>query len=141
VFVSTHEGVCVTDAQRNIIMVNPAFEEITGFREVEVRGQNPRVLKSGLHDDAFYRAIWQDIDEKDFWRGEIWNKRKDGSVYPEWLTISAVRDALGAITNYVALFTDISRVKESEERLKFLAHHDPLTSPARLLTFLTRQIP
>lgn len=137
VFVSTHEGVCVTDAQRNIIMVNPAFEEITGYREAEVRGQNPRVLKSGLHDDAFYRTIWQDIAEKDYWRGEIWNKRKDGSVYPEWLTISAVRDALGAVTNYVALFTDISRVKESEERLKFLAHHDPLTAlPNRTLLSL-----
>ncbi|MCW2274354.1 EAL domain-containing protein [Rhodoblastus acidophilus] len=137
VFVSTHEGVCVTDAQRNILMVNPAFEEITGYREAEVRGENPRVLKSGLHDDAFYQAIWQDIGDKDYWRGEIWNKRKDGSVYPEWLTISAVRDSLGVVTNYVALFTDISRVKESEERLKFLAHHDPLTSlPNRTLLSL-----
>jgi len=128
VFVSTHEGVCVTDAQRNIIMVNPAFEEITGYSEAEVRGENPRKLKSDRHDDAFYRTIWKEIDGNGFWRGEIWNRRKDGTVYPEWLTISAVRDSLGAITNYVGLFTDISRVKESEERLKFLAHHDPLTA-------------
>jgi diguanylate cyclase (GGDEF)-like protein/PAS domain S-box-containing protein len=137
VFASTHEGVVVTDAHRNVIMVNPAFEEITGYSAAEVRGQNPRRLKSGRHDDGFYRAIWKEIDEKGFWRGEIWNKRKDGAVYPEWLTISAVRDALGAVTHYVGLFTDISRVKESETRLKFLAHHDPLTSlPNRTLLSL-----
>ncbi|PPQ28633.1 hypothetical protein CCR94_17490, partial [Rhodoblastus sphagnicola] len=137
VFVSTHEGVCVTDAARNIIMVNPAFEEITGYSEAEVRGGNPRKLKSDRHEADFYRAIWKDIDAKGVWRGEIWNRRKDGVVYPEWLTISTVRDAAGAITHYVGLFTDISRIKESEERLKFLAHHDPLTGlPNRTLLSL-----
>jgi diguanylate cyclase (GGDEF)-like protein/PAS domain S-box-containing protein len=137
VFVSTHEGVCVTDAARNIIMVNPAFQEITGYSEAEVRGENPRKLKSDLHDADFYRAIWRAIDEKGVWRGEIWNRRKDGIIYPEWLTISAVRDGAGAVTNYVGLFTDITRIKESEERLKFLAHHDPLTAlPNRTLLSL-----
>jgi len=137
VFVSTHEGVVVTDAARNIIMVNPAFEEITGYSEAEVRGQNPRKLKSDRHDAEFYRSVWRAIDETGVWRGEIWNRRKDGTDYPEWLTISVVRDAAGAITHYVGLFTDISRIKESEERLKFLAHHDPLTTlPNRTLLSL-----
>jgi len=137
VFTSTHEGIVVTDAHRDVIMVNPAFEEITGYSSQDMRGQNMRKLQSGRHDRDFYRTIWTAIEENGVWRGEIWNRRKDGTIFPEWLTISAVRDAGGAVTNYVGLFADISRIKESEERLKFLAHHDALTAlPNRTLLSL-----
>ncbi len=134
VFESTREGVIITDAQCNIIAVNSAFTEVTGYSEPEVLGKNPSMLKSGRHDADFYREMWAAIKESGFWRGEIWNRRKNGDTYPEWQTISAVFDEDNRVTNYVAVFSDISSVKESEEKLEYLAHHDPLTElPNRLL--------
>ncbi len=134
VFTSTHEGVVVTDAGKNILMVNPAFEAITGYSEEEMRGKNMRLMQSGRHGREFYQAMWQSIREVGYWRGEIWNRRKSGEIFPELTTISAVYDASGAVTNYVGLFSDIGRLKQSETRLEFLAHHDPLTQlPNRLL--------
>lgn len=138
VFESTREGVVITDAHRNIIAVNMAFTEVTGYTESEVRGKNPRLLQSGRHDEDFYRQMWSAIEESGYWRGEIWNRRKSGDIYPEWQTISVVRDGAGQVTNYVSVFSDISAVKESEEKLEYLAHHDPLTDLPNRLLFTAR---
>ena len=133
VFNSTQSGVCVTDADGNIVTVNPAFSAITGYERSELIGRNPRLLQSGRHDRTFYRELWDCLSRDGFWQGEIWNRRKTGEIYPELLAISAVRNAKGVLANYVATFTDISRIKQSESQLDHLAHHDPLTGlPNRL---------
>ncbi|MEW8351712.1 MAG: EAL domain-containing protein [Candidatus Thiodiazotropha taylori] len=127
VFSSTIEGVTITDTNGTILDVNDAFCEITGYSRDEVIGNNPRVLKSGRHKREFYDEMWHSLTTTGAWRGEIWNKRKDGIVYPEMLTISRVTDENQVPTGYVAVFTDITEAKKTEERLEFLAHHDPLT--------------
>ena len=128
VFDTTSEAILITDAKANIISVNKAFSDITGYEPEEALGRNPRFLQSGRHDDAYYRKMWAMLKESGFWRGEIWNRRKDGEVYPEWLTISAVKDQNGVVTNYMAIFIDITQRKQNEELLRFLATHDPLTN-------------
>ncbi len=134
VFENTADGVIITDADNNIIDVNRAFTEITGYRREEVLGKNPRILRSQRHDEKFYQALWNSLNTTGKWRGEIWNRRKDGSIYPEWLTISNVHEEGGKLTNYVAVFADISAVKHSQEQMEYLAHHDALTGlPNRLL--------
>ncbi|GAB4346235.1 MAG: hypothetical protein Kow006_04440 [Gammaproteobacteria bacterium] len=134
VFRSIAEGVIITDADQRILAVNPAFTRITGYSEEEVLGNKPGLLRSGRHDRDFYLALWASIHETGQWQGEIWNRRKCGEIYPQLLTISAVKDAEGRVVNYIGVFADISRVKESERRLEHLAHHDPLTDlPNRLL--------
>ncbi len=134
VFESTAEGIVITDARGVIQAVNRAFSRITGYDEAEVLGHTPRILKSGRHDPVFYERLWTELLGCGEWRGEIWNRRKNGEVYPEWLTISAVTDPQGQTCNYVAVFSDISQLKQSEERLDFLAHHDTLTGlPNRVL--------
>ena len=134
VFENTAEGVFITDPDGNIVEVNPAFTEITGYPRAEVIGQNPRIWRSDRHGQGFYEAMWQDIIDTGRWQGEIWNRRKDGSVYPEWLTISSVRDAGNRLTNFVAVFADITTIKRSQEELAHLAHYDALTDlPNRLL--------
>jgi diguanylate cyclase (GGDEF)-like protein/PAS domain S-box-containing protein len=131
---NTRDGVMITDAERLLVAVNSAFTEITGYTEQEVQGKRPTLLLSGRHDRSFYRAMWQSIRETGHWQGEVWNRRKDGEVYPQWLSISTVRNAAGEVTNYVGVFSDISRIKRSEEQLEHLAHYDPLTDlPNRLL--------
>lgn len=134
VFASTVEGVTITNLEGRILDVNQAFSDITGYERDEVIGENPRILKSGRHDINFYQAMWQSLLSTGQWRGEIWNRRKDGHVYPELLTISIVRDQNGSSTGYVGVFSDITNIKQSEERLDYLAHHDALTDlPNRLL--------
>jgi diguanylate cyclase (GGDEF)-like protein/PAS domain S-box-containing protein len=134
VFENTSEGVMITNARGDIVDVNRAFSEITGYSREEVVGQNPRILKSERHDVDFYRDIWHSLIDAGRWRGEIWNRRKDGSVYPEWLNISHVTDKQGELTHYVGVFTDITGIKQSQAQLAHLAHHDPLTDlPNRLL--------
>ena len=134
VFESTTEGVMVTNLTGDIIAVNQAFSDITGYPEDEVLGCNAQVLKSGHHDALFYQAMWAVLTQLGRWQGEIWNRRKSGEIYPEWLTISTVKDQVGQLTNYVGVFSDISHIKHAEAKLDFLAYHDPLTSlPNRLL--------
>ena len=127
VFDSTQESIMMTDACANIVAVNPAFEQITGFREAEVVGLNPRLLRSGQHDAAFYRCMWDSLEQEGQWRGEIWNRRKNGEVYPERTSISAVRDEAGNLTAYVSVSTDLSALKAAHNRLDFLSNHDALT--------------
>ena len=127
VFDSTQESITTTDADCNIIAVNPAFEQITGYKEREVLGRNPSLLRSGRHDSAFYRAMWASLENTGQWRGEIWNRRKNGQVYPERMGICAVRDPHGNISAYVSVSSDISALKEAHHQLDFLANHDPLT--------------
>ena len=134
VFENSSEGVIITDARACIVEVNAAFSQITGYRADEVIGKTPRLLGSGRHDDAFYQSLWRQLEETGCWRGEIWNRRKDGEIYPEWLSISSVYDDAGQTQNFVAVFSDISEQHRSREELEFLAHHDALTSlPNRLL--------
>ncbi len=134
VFDNTSEGVIITDLRTTILAVNPAFCEVTGYAEGEVLGQTTGVLASGRHPRQFYDEMWASIGATGRWRGEIWNRRKNGEVFPELLNISEVRDEDGKLTHYVGVFSDISALKESQARLQHLAHHDPLTGlPNRLL--------
>jgi diguanylate cyclase (GGDEF)-like protein/PAS domain S-box-containing protein len=134
VFKSTIEGVTITDLKGRILDVNPSFCDITGYPREAVIGKNPSILQSGRHDRSFYRALWQSLVQTGRWSGEIWNRRANGFVYPELLTISTVKDEQGNPSGYVGVFTDITATKRNEERLEFLAHHDPLTRlPNRLL--------
>jgi diguanylate cyclase (GGDEF)-like protein/PAS domain S-box-containing protein len=133
-FESTAEGVMLSDLDGAIVSVNPAFSEVTGYSEAEAIGQNPRFLQSGRHQESFYRAMWDEITVTGHWQGEIWNRRKNGEIFPEWLTISAVRDEHGVAQSYVGGFSDISHIKRSEAELERLAHYDPLTGlPNRIL--------
>jgi PAS domain S-box-containing protein len=128
VFQYSNESIIVTDAQNRILFVNPAFEIVTGYSIEEVIGKNPRILRSGMHDKPFYEKMWNDIKQHGVWEGEIWNKRKDGELYLEWLTISVVKDRKGHVTNYVAVFSDITEHKRNIERLTRLALYDTLTN-------------
>ncbi len=107
--------------------MNRAFSEITGYSEIEALGQTPRLLASGQHDSAFYAAMWHQLTAEGHWQGEIYNKRKNGELYPGWLTISAVRNREHEITHFVAVFADISSLKLAQAKLDYQAHHDPLT--------------
>jgi diguanylate cyclase (GGDEF)-like protein/PAS domain S-box-containing protein len=134
VFSNATEGMTITDAANRIVAVNPAFSEITGYAEHEALGQTPALLNSGRHDHDYYRQMWAELDSSGKWRGEIWNRRKDGAIYPEWLSISAVRDDGGRTTHFIGIFSDITERKETERRIQHLAHHDALTGlPNRLL--------
>jgi len=133
-FESTNDGVIITDLDANILSVNKAFEKITGYNSEEVQDKNPNILKSGRHDRSFYQSMWNSLEQLGFWQGEIWNRRKNGEIYPQLLSINKVRDETGQPSHYVGVFTDISKLKETESELEHLAHFDPLTGlPNRLL--------
>lgn len=134
VFDCTREGVLVTDTQGLIVHVNRAFMEITGYQCEDVMGQRPSLFKSGRHSAHFYQQMFQALESTGEWSGEIWNRRKSGEVYPQWQTIRVIHDDQGQVSHYVAVFSDISAMKNSEHELAHLAHHDPLTDlPNRLL--------
>jgi diguanylate cyclase (GGDEF)-like protein/PAS domain S-box-containing protein len=134
VFEQGNEGIIITDAHGHIVKVNAAFTAISGFSEEEVLGQNPRMFSSGRQDADFYRRMWGEIRRNGRWAGEVWNRRKDGSVYPEWLSISRAVDDAGQVTNYIASFSDITQRKANEDRIRQMAHYDALTGlPNRVL--------
>lgn len=134
VFDCTREGVLVSDHNGVIVHVNPALVKITGYAPEEVLGQRPNMFKSGHHGPEFYQAVFESLEKTGEWHGEIWNRRKSGEIYPQWQTIRAVRDNKDQITHYVAVFSDISAIKNIQSELMRLAHHDPLTDlPNRLL--------
>ena len=134
VFDSTREGVLVTDAQGLIVHVNRAFMAITGYQREDVMGQQPSLFKSGRHSSNFYQQMFQNLERTGEWSGEIWNRRKSGEIYPQWQTIRVIQDDQGHVSHYVAVFSDITAIKNSEHELAHLAHHDPLTDlPNRLL--------
>jgi diguanylate cyclase (GGDEF)-like protein/PAS domain S-box-containing protein len=127
VFEQSSEGFVICDPHMNILSVNRAFSEITGYSETEALGQNPSLLKSGRQDADFYRDMWEHINETGSWQGEIWNRRKSGEIYPEWLSISAARGDHGELTHYIGIFSDITQHKKTEEHIRYLAHYDALT--------------
>jgi diguanylate cyclase (GGDEF)-like protein/PAS domain S-box-containing protein len=134
----THEAILITDEDNNIIRVNQAFQKITGYSEEEVIGKNPRILTSGRQSKEFYAAMWKCLLESGTWEGEIWDTRKDGQVYPKWITITAVKDSADKTRSYVGIFSDISLRKKAEEDIYSLAFYDPLTKLPNRQNFLER---
>ncbi|MDO8350612.1 MAG: diguanylate cyclase [Gallionella sp.] len=126
-FDNSSDAIIITDAEQRILTVNPAFERITQYDSAEAVGQTPKLLSSGKQTLEFYQQMWISLESLGQWSGEIWNRRKGGEVYPEWLSIGVVKNSSGQIINYVAMFSDISRRKEAERRIEFLAHYDALT--------------
>lgn len=134
VFQHTAEGIVITDADKRILEVNQATEDILGFSRDELLGKTPRLWGATKQDRACYNEMWSAINETGEWQGELWNRRKNGTVFPARVTINVIKDEHGAPVNYISIFSDITNLKKSQERLDYLAHHDPLTDlPNRLL--------
>ncbi len=138
VFESTNEGIMVTDTDARILLVNPAFTAITGWSAAEAVGQTPSILKSGRYTPEFYAEMWQSIGDKGHWEGEIWNRRKNGEIYVQWININAIRDSRGKGTRYVSLFSDITLRKTREEKVWRQANFDALTGLANRNLFHDR---
>jgi diguanylate cyclase (GGDEF)-like protein/PAS domain S-box-containing protein len=140
VFDNSSEAILITDAENNIISANPAFETLSGYLAEELIGRNPRLFKSGRHDQAFYETLWRELLSTGHWRGEIWDRSKDGHIYPKLAAIDVVRDPVsGRVVNHLAAYSDISEQKAAEDRLRHEAGHDPLTGLANR-GFLLRHI-
>jgi PAS domain S-box-containing protein len=134
VFENANEGIIITDETVNIIKVNRAFSAISGFTREEMLGQNPNILTSGRHDKEFFEEMWDTIHKNGEWSGEIWNRRKQGQIFPQLLSITTVWNRDNKLTNYVGIFSDITQIKETEERLEKMAYFDALTDlPNRVL--------
>jgi diguanylate cyclase (GGDEF)-like protein/PAS domain S-box-containing protein len=134
VFSEAHEAIVITDAHGTIVDVNPTYCEVTGYSRAETVGKNPNILKSGKQSPEFYAAMWKTLSEEGHWQGEIWNRKKNGEIYPELLTVSALRDEAGKVINYIGLFSDITQLKHQQQALELMAHYDPLTRlPNRIL--------
>lgn len=140
VFDNTDEGIVITDAQARIVSVNSAFTKITGYASEEVIGKNPRFQQSERQEPAFYQLMWASLQQTGQWRGELWNRRKNGEVFPVWENISVVKDTEGRVTHYISIQSDITVIKQAEERLQEIAYHDSLTGLAnRRLFFISLQ--
>ncbi|MCP3668549.1 MAG: EAL domain-containing protein [Gammaproteobacteria bacterium] len=134
VFETTTEGIMITDIEGRVKSVNPAFSKITGYTSDEIVGLDSKILNSGRHDEQFFHEMWQELANKGQWSAEIWNKKKDGTIFPMWLSLAAIQDASGHVSEYVAVFTDISKRKEDEEKIRYQANYDALTHlPNRML--------
>ncbi|NOQ63675.1 MAG: EAL domain-containing protein [Methyloprofundus sp.] len=134
VFAQSQEAIVICDPYNQIISVNAAFTQITGYSAEEAIGKNPNMLSSGRQGREFYQAMWQEITQAGYWQGEIWNRRKNGEIFPEWMTISVVKNQQNETLNYIAIFSDISQHKETEAKIEHMAHYDPLTDlPNRTL--------
>lgn len=138
VFKASSEGILITDSRPRILRVNDAYLRITGYRREEVLGRNPNILASGYHDSTFYTDLWRELLETGSWSGEIWNRRKDGEVFPEILNITALRDRRGNTTHYIGIFTDVSDSRNLQERLHYLTRYDTLTGLANRNLFEQR---
>lgn len=134
VFETSSEGILITDHNNRILAANPGFTKITGYHLDEVVGKNPNILSSGRHDIEFYHRMWQALQEHECWEGEIWNRKKHGAIYPEWLSLTVVRDEQGEVVQHIAVFSDISRRKKDEEKIRWQANYDSVTGlPNRTL--------
>ncbi|MDO8412391.1 MAG: diguanylate cyclase, partial [Gallionellaceae bacterium] len=134
VFESSGEAMMITDAEAYIISINQAFTRLTGYTLEEVQGRNPRMLASGKQDANFYHTMWEALNKEGYWQGEIWDKHKDGHIYPKWMSISTVHDEHGQVSNYISIATDVTARKQAEQRIQFLAYFDVLTDlPNRTL--------
>lgn len=138
VFQHSGEGIVITDADNRIIAVNSAFTRLTGYRQEDALGQNPKLLKSGNEPKEFYVSMWATLLKDNFWQGEIWDRRKDGILYPKWLAISVVRNDAGEITNYIAGFTDITERIQAAQKFEHLTYHDPLTNLPNRFSLMER---
>ncbi|MCL1699126.1 GGDEF domain-containing phosphodiesterase [Lysinibacillus sp. Bpr_S20] len=138
IFENVSEGIMITDKEKRIELVNPAFEFVTGYKRDEVVGKTPAVLQSGIHELQFYLDMWQKIRQEGIWQGEIWNRRKTGDVYPEWLTIVGVANDEGEITNYCGIFTDLSERKIVENELEKRLLTDSLTEVSNRFAYIER---
>ncbi|MFA6313832.1 MAG: EAL domain-containing protein, partial [Sterolibacterium sp.] len=127
VYEHSGEGILICDHNNRILAVNPAFTRLTGYSIDELRGKNPHILASGNTPPKTYQDMWRSLGQKGYWQGELWNRRKDGNIFPEWLSVSVASDLAGQPTHYIACFTDISERKASEDHITHLAHHDALT--------------
>ncbi len=127
VIAESREAIIVTDSDERILAVNPAFTTVTGYSAEEALGQTPRLLQSGQHDRDFYLNMWHSLTTTGHWQGEVWDRAKNGRIYPKWLAITAVRDEQGLVANFIAIFSDVSEHKATLAQIQFLAHHDALT--------------
>src|SRR5690606_17048186 len=130
VFEAAGEAILVTDPHAVIVATNPAFETVTGYSEAEVLGKNPRILSSGRQDREFYRMMWATILEQGQWSGEVMNRRKNGEIYPQWLTLSSVRDTHGMVRYYVSVFSDLTEIRSAQTLAERRALEDSLTGLA-----------
>jgi len=138
VFEGSEQGIMVTDVHHVILSVNPAFTKMQGFTLDDIKGKTPQVLSSGLHDKDFYRTMWESVANFGHWRGEIWNRRKNGEVFPEWLAITEVKNAAAEVTHYVGTFSDISDLKSAQKEIQYLSSHDALTGLPDIALFRDR---
>ena len=135
IYNSSTDGILITDNQQHILDVNAAFCDICGYSRDEIIGKHPGMFSSGRHDKKFYIDLWQELDSKGYWEGEIYNRHKNGSIYTEWIRITAIKNSAGKVTQYIALVSDITHKKSTEEQLLKHAHHDPLTGAHNRLSF------
>jgi len=128
VFEQSGDAIMITDPGNRIIATNRSFTQLTGYSHEEALGRDPKMLKSGRESKEYYRAMWETLEKEGYWQGEMWEKRRDGSFYPKWLTITVIRDAAGRVVNYIGSFSDITERKQAELKIEHMAHHDALTN-------------